>query len=244
LSRTPPHQGLLVVPPEQFGAAALAAFRHALAHLEEPVIGFPTGRTPVALYDEMAVEAFVFPEGARLFAIDEYCSREPNPGTNASFFAQHLPSPPYPRIQVPKHDPADPEAEIAHFANQITSAGGFSVAVLGIGMNGHIAFNEPGSEADSNARIVRLAESTRDQVAHEWDPAPVLGMTVGMADLLSAERLLLLVNGPAKAKILAAALEGPVTADVPASLLQGHPALTVVCDSAAAALLRNETTAR
>ena len=227
-----------MVPPEKFGAAALAAFSHVLAHLEQPVIGLPTGRTPIALYEEMARECFVFPEGARLFAIDEYCSPEPNEGTNAAFFARHLPSPPHPAVRVPRHDATDPAAEIAAFSKEIEQVGGFDVAVLGIGINGHIAFNEPGSNTNSRGRTVVLTDSTRAQVADVWIEPPTLGMTVGMADVLSAQRLLLLASGAAKARILAAALNGLARPDVPASLLQNHPALTVVCDSAAAALLQ------
>ena len=238
------HQGLLVVPPPEFGPAALAAFKHALAHLEEPVIGLPTGRTPIGLYKEMARERFAFPEGTRLFAIDEYCSPEPNDGTNAAFFARHLPSPPYPPVRVPRHDASDPAAEIAAFSQAIEQMGGFDVAVLGIGINGHIAFNEPGSSANTPGRTVVLTDSTRNQVVEEWGEPPTRGMTVGMAAVLSAQRLVLLASGAAKARILAAALKGPATPDVPASLLQNHPALTVVCDSAAAALLQRAPSSR
>jgi glucosamine-6-phosphate deaminase len=186
----------------------------------------------------MALEGFAFPENTRLFALDEYCSPEPHPGTNAAFFATHMPSPPFPQVRVPKHHAPDPDAGIAQFSHEIAAAGGFDVAVLGIGMNGHIAFNEPGSSAESSGRTVVLAPPTRAQVASEWDPAPTCGMTVGMKDLLAARRLLRLAIGTAKAQILAAAIEGPVTSDVPASLLQNHPALTIICDSAAGSYLR------
>jgi glucosamine-6-phosphate deaminase len=235
------HQGLLAVAGDEFGAAALAVFRHALAGIEQPVIGLPTGRTPVALYQEMAREGFVFPEGSRLFAIDEYCSVQPHPGTNTAFFQQYLPSPPYPPIRVPAHDAANPEAEIAQLSAELAAAGGFDVAVLGIGMNGHIAFNEPGSSPQSPGRVVALAPATRSQVANEWHPAPTHGLTIGMAELLSARRVILLARGAAKADILAAALDGPVTSDVPASFLQNHRALTVVCDLLAGSHLRSET---
>ncbi len=230
--------GPLIVPAGEFGAVALAVFRHALARLERPVIGLPTGRTPVPLYKQMAFERFAFPEDARLFAIDEYCSRGLHPGTNAAFFARYLPEPAYPLVRVPLHDAVNPEAEIRTFCREIGAAGGFDLAVLGIGSNGHIAFNEPGSGSESCCRAVELAAPTRALVANEWRPAPTHGMTVGMADLLSARCLVLLASGAAKAAILAAALQGPMTPDVPASLLQAHSAVTVVCDVDAGALLR------
>lgn len=228
-------EGLLAVPPEEFGVAAFAVLLHALARVDRPVVGLPTGRTPVALYEEMQRESFVFPEGSRLFAIDEYCWREPHPGTNAAFFARHLPGVP---IRVPRHDAPHPDAEIAEFCRAVADAGGLDVAVVGIGADGHIAFNEPGSTTDSPCRVTLLAEPTRAQIAGDWQPQPTHGMTLGLAELLRARRIVLLASGESKAAILATALDGPVTPDVPASFLQGHPALTVVCDSAAASQLR------
>ena len=223
------------MPRAEFGAAALAVFRHALAGAEEPAIGLPTGRTPVEWYDEMAAERFTFPAGSKLFAIDEYCAIEPHPGTNAAFFERHLNGA---GVRVPRHDAAHPASEMAAFCRAIRDSGGLDVAVLGIGMNGHIAFNEPGSGGSSGCRVVELAASTRAQVADDWQPAPTHGMTVGMAELLSADRIILLADGAAKATIVAAALDGPVTPDVPASFLQQHANVTIVCDIEAAARLR------
>jgi glucosamine-6-phosphate deaminase len=229
-------EGLLAVPPEEFGVAAFAVLLHALARFEHPVIGLPTGRTPVALYEEMHRESFVFPEGSRLFAIDEYCWPAPHPGTNAAFFARYLPGV---SIRVPQHNAQDPAAEIATFCHAVRDAGGLDIAIVGIGADGHIAFDEPGSTRDSPCRVVELTEATRAQVTDHWDPAPTHGMTLGMDELLRARRVVLLASGASKAGILAAALEGPLTPDLPASFLQEHPSLTVVCDAAAASKLRS-----
>lgn len=233
-----PRERLVVVPSEEFGPAALDVFREALRGTEAPVIGLPTGRTPVPLYEQMTREGFSFADQAQLFAVDEYCSREPHPGTNAAFFARYLPEQAYPAVRVPRYDAEHPESEIIQFCREIVAAGGLDLAVLGIGTNGHLAFNEPGSSALCPCRVVELAASTRAQVADAWEPAPSHGMTVGMAELLSARRIVLFANGASKAAIVAAALDGPVTPDLPASLLQPHAAVTVVCDVDAAALLR------
>ena len=234
------HPTLIVADAGEFGGAALAALCQAIAGLEAPVIGLPTGQTPVPLYREMALQSFAFLPRTQLFAIDEYCTNDPQPGTNAAFFGRHLPTPGYPPTRIPRHDAADPNVEITEFCREIVVLGGFDVAVLGIGTNGHIAFNEPGSDGTSVCRVVTLSPDTRAQVSGEWDSAPTHGMTVGMAQILAARRLILLARGEAKSAILAAALEGPVSADVPASLLQNHPALTVVCDSGSCSRFRKD----
>ena len=232
------HQPALIVAKSgDFGSAALTALGQAIADLEAPVIGLPTGRTPVPVYEEMARQSFAFPPRTALFAIDEYCTPSPHPGTNATFFERYLPASRFPATRIPRHDAANPDVEISEFCRGIVLAGGFDVAVVGIGMNGHIAFNEPGSEPTSACRVVALSAETRAQVAGEWETVPARGMTVGMAQILTARRVILLARGEAKAAILAAALSGRVTTGLPASLLQGHAALTVVCDSGAASRL-------
>ena len=228
---------LIVAKAGEFGTAALAALHQAIAGLEAPVIGLATGHTPVPLYEEMVRQSFAFPARTRLFAIDEYCTTRPEPGTNAAFFERYLPRSNYPAVRVPRHDAHEPEVEIVQFCREIARAGGFDVAVLGIGMNGHVAFNEPGSAPTSGCRVVTLSPATRAQVAVEWEAVPTLGMTVGMAQILAARHMLLLARGEAKSAVVAAALAGPITSDVPASLLRNHTSLTVVCDSDAASRL-------
>jgi len=108
--------------------------------------------------------------------------------------------------------------------------------VLGIGHNGHIGFNEPGTPADSRTQAVTITERTRQANARFFDSiddVPTRAITMGIQTILESRELLLLANGADKAQILAAALRGPVTVDNPASFLQRHPRLTVVCDAAA-----------
>ena len=114
------------------------------------------------------------------------------------------------------------------------------VVVLGIGRDGHVAFDEPGSPVDSGARLVRLHESTRRNAASDFgdlDAVPRNALTVGLRTLLRARELLLLATGGAKAPALRAMLEGPQTPECPASLIRYHPRLTIVADRAAASLL-------
>ena len=112
--------------------------------------------------------------------------------------------------------------------------------MLGIGVNGHIAFNEPGSERDSRARVVTLTPESRAAHADAFgslDRVPARGMTLGIADILAARRILVLATGAGKAAIVERILEGPMTAAVPASWLQPHADVTWLLDAAAASRL-------
>ena len=114
--------------------------------------------------------------------------------------------------------------------------GGVDVQLLGIGRNGHLAFNEPGSPLDSRSRVVTLSETTRRDNAGSFDdePVPTHALTQGLGTILDARHLVLLATGESKACAIAAALTGPVTVDCPASVVQTHPRVTVVLDEAAA----------
>ncbi len=227
-----------VTEPANFGTAALSALNELLAELPAaPVIALPSGRTPVPVYEAMAAAQFRFPPGTTLFALDEYCSPVANPGTNAAFFARYLSPVTCTPVILPRFDAPDPGTEIQAICAQLADAGGLDLAVVGLGANGHVAFNEPGSGPSSACRSLPLTMETQGQVADGWEPAPTAGMTMGMDEILAAKSLLLIVNGASKAAVLAAALDGPVTSQVPASFLQGHPGLVVVADEPAAALL-------
>ncbi|MCU1519005.1 MAG: multidrug transporter, partial [Pseudarthrobacter sp.] len=144
------------------------------------------------------------------------------------------------RVAVPDGSAADPERAAAAYDSAIAAAGGIDVQILGIGHNGHLAFNEPGSALDSRTRVEVLTERTREANARYFSTpvdVPFRCITQGLGTIMEARHLLLVVNGTDKARVLAAALNGPVTADCPASLLQRHPHVTVVADEAAAALL-------
>jgi len=225
---------LIAVSSDQFPAAAQDTFARALATLERPVIAFPTGRTPLPLYQEMARTTFALPAGTRAFALDEYVTACADaPGSNVSFMRRSWPAH-LPPVALPRADAVDPAGEIAAYCRAIVDCGGLDVAVIGIGGNGHIAFNEPGSARDASCRVVALAEETRQAAAADWpDGAPTWGMTLGVREIMAARRVILLATGTTKAMVLRAALTGSVSAALPASYLQEHPSLIVVCDTAA-----------
>ena len=230
-----------VVEPERFGEIAAALFIESIAGLRGPVVGLATGNTPVPLYEALK------PHASRLravhpFAIDEYGGPRDHPCANRAFFARSWNAIAGVR-DVRQFDPwaTDPERECERFARVLGEFGGLDLAVVGIGLNGHLAFNEPGTERTRGAHVAQLETSTRASAARCWGEAtPTWGMTLGLADLLGAHRVLLIASGAAKAEIVAAALAGGVSASCPASFLQEHSACDVLLDTAAAAALPQE----
>ena len=130
------------------------------------------------------------------------------------------------------------------YERRIEELGGVDVQILGIGANGHLGFNEPGSALTSRTRVKRLSERTRTDNARFFgrlDDVPTHCITQGLGTILAARRLVLVATGEAKAHAVAAALEGPLTASCPASVLQWHADVVVVLDETAAQRLRNRS---
>jgi glucosamine-6-phosphate deaminase len=230
---------------EEVAARAADVLGDVVSATPAAVLGLPTGATPLGLYAELARR--VRDEGLDLsgvagFAIDELHGVPPgHPATNASYFREHVTSRLTLRtLRLLDSEAPDPERECARFDALIAEAGGLDLVVLGIGVNGHIAFNEPGSPFDSRCRRVALERSTREPYVRRFgsiDATPSHGLTVGIADIMAARRVLLLAIGADKASIVARALEGPVTEEVPASVLQRHSAVVALLDREAAALV-------
>jgi glucosamine-6-phosphate deaminase len=147
------------------------------------------------------------------------------------------------RTHIPDGTARDIAAEAARYEARIQAAGGIDLQLLGIGANGHIGFNEPGSDFSSRTREVELDEATRlDNAGHFPDRAvPERAITMGIATILEARRIVLLATGKEKAAAIAAAIEGPLTTDCPASALRLHREVHVICDEAAAARLTPRT---
>jgi len=199
------------------------------------VIGVATGGTPLPAYRALA-RGSVDLSGVRLVALDEYVGLPPgHPASYAAYVEREIAGPwgvPAAQVVVPQGSGDDVERRIAEL-------GGVDVQLLGIGRNGHLAFNEPGSAMDSRARVVALSESTRQDNAAPFGGAavPTHAVTQGIGTLLEARGLVLLATGVAKADAVAAALTGPVSPDCPASAVQRHPRVTVVLDRPAASAL-------
>jgi len=133
-----------------------------------------------------------------------------------------------------------PEKELALFDKKIKSFDGIDLLVLGIGTNGHIAFNEPGTPFDSSFQITSLSEKTRKDKADFFgslNNVPKSGIGMGIRDIMMAKEILLLAKGSSKAEILERIVKGPMTVDIPASIVRVHPSLTILADKKAASLI-------
>jgi glucosamine-6-phosphate deaminase len=213
------------------------------------VIGLAAGRTPLEIYRELARlhrEQALSLRGVHAFLLDEYLGLAPeDPRTfRASLrasFLRHVDLDPG-LIHAPASDLAEPalDAHCRDYERAIARAGGIDLQILGLGRNGHIGFNEPGSCADSRTRVVALAPETRADAAASFGGAglvPARAITMGVATILAARRIRLLAFGAAKRGVVARAIGGPAGADVPASFLRGHADARVYLDRESAELL-------
>ena len=232
-----------IVPAAGFGKACLEALLGAVRGQASPVVGLPTGNTPVALYIALKHAAETGQADIsswRAFAIDEYGGPREHPCSNRAFFSRYWDAIPVaPEVEQFDPEAPDSDAECRRVAAALERAGGLTVSLLGIGMNGHLAFNEPGSALDSPTRRMELHEASRRSAAACWGKdAPRWGLTLGLRELLNAGTVLVTANGAGKAAIVAQAIDGPETADVPASLVRRNKNAVWVLDEAAAAKLR------
>ena len=226
------------------GAAIIAEKMRAKPHL---VLGLATGSTPEPVYAELIrlhkEEGLDF-STAITFNLDEYIGLEPTHDQSYRYFMNQKlfdgVNVNKPGTHVPDGMAADIEAHCLEYEMMIENVGGIDVQVLGIGSNGHIAFNEPGSSLASRTRAVDLTANTIKDNARffaKLEDVPKRAVTMGIGTVLEAETLLLFATGANKAAPVKAALEGPVTVACPASALQLHPdVICVLTEDAASGL--------
>ena len=209
----------------------------------DAALALPTGSTPRGIYAELVRqhrdEGLSFAR-ATAFNLDEYVGIPPDhPGSFRRAMHEalyrHVDLSPD-RAHAPDGQAADLAAACAGYEAAIAAAGGLELALLGLGTDGHIAFNEPTSSFGSRTRLKTLTDETRaaNRATFGADQVPHHALTIGIATILSARRCLLVAFGAAKAAAVAKMVEGPLAALVPASALQLHPHATVIVDEAAA----------
>jgi glucosamine-6-phosphate deaminase len=224
--------------PAALACAAADLLEAQLESKPRSVLGVPTGSTPLGLYAELVHRARGGPSrlaDARIFDLDEYCGLPPDhPDSYAAFIRRHLQ---IPLALEPSHlrllrgDAPDRAAECSDYESTLASLGGLDVCVLGLGENGHIAFNEPGSEWNTRTRLVDLSESTRARIEADPKgprPVPTQGLTLGIENVLEAGQVLLLISGPHKAAARAALARGVEDPAWPVTSLWRHPKATVI----------------
>jgi glucosamine-6-phosphate deaminase len=230
---------VVVVDPDELNRAAADVVSEVIEANPAASVVAATGRTPMGPYAELAARRATGLETHRItaFQLDEYLGL--GPGDRRSLFGWMRRSFLTPlgvgderAVRLPTD--GDLEASCAGFDRTIQERGGLDLAILGLGPNGHLGFNEPPSDRDAPTRVVRLSPATIEANARYWgDTAdvPPMAVTMGLRQLMAARTILLVASGHAKRAILRAALEGPVRPEVPASFLQVAPGrVTAVVD--------------
>lgn len=233
---------------EDLSKAAAAVIAETLNEKPNAVLGMATGSTPLGIYHELVrmhrEEGLDFTQ-VTTFNLDEYVGLRPNHPQSFHYFMhenffKHVNLSPN-NIHIPSGTTSNYRAFCEWYERRITECGGIDVQILGIGSDGHIAFNEPGSSLSSRTRLKTLAPPTIDDNARFFarrEDVPTYAITMGVGTILAARKLLLLANGINKARACAAMVEGPVTAMVTASALQLHPDARVFLDDDAASELK------
>ena len=240
---------VVIAPGAELGRLAAAAIEQLVREQPDAVLGLATGSSPLAVYDELArrhVEHGLSFARTRAFMLDEYvglAADHPERYRNVieKEIASRVDFAPG-AVQGPDGLADDLVGACAAYEEAITAAGGVDLQILGIGTDGHIAFNEPGSSLASRTRIKTLTRQTREDNARffggDIDKVPQHCLTQGLATIMSARHLVLLATGKGKAEAVHQLVEGPVSAMWPATIMQHHPHVTVLVDDAAASRLQ------
>lgn len=203
-------------------------------------IGLATGSTPTGMYDILVpiINLGIFNDRVFYYNIDEYCNIDLNKnGTCKKYLLDNF----YIKVSInAKNIYFLDEFNYKNYDNVISDFGGFDVLILGIGKNGHIAYNEPGTSFNSLTHIQEL--SVESKMQHEVDfgsidNVPEKAVTIGIKTIMNSKCILLMASGKEKAEIIKKSLKGEIDEQVPASVLQLHPNLHVVLDKEAASLL-------
>lgn len=229
---------------DALSARAASIMLDAIARDPKLVLGLPTGQTPVGMYNRVVAECrsryHCFRDIAA-FNLDEYVGiPRDHPGSYYTFMQQHLFS--HVDIEakntlIPNGRAPDLKVESERYDRAIRNAGGLGLTFLGLGSNGHIAFNEPGTPFDSRTHVVALSESTRKANAAFFldQPVPTHAITMGIGTILESRIIVLLASGAKKRDAIARLRSSDQGVDFPASALWSHPDVLVLVDKAASA---------
>lgn len=235
--------------PAEIGRVAADTIESLLTRKPDAVLGLATGSSPLTIYDELAARCAkgqVSFKNARGFTLDEYVGlprEHPESYRNVidSVFVSRVDFAPG-AVAGPDGQATDIPAACAAYEQAIDSAGGIDLQILGIGTDGHIGFNEPGSSLASRTRIKTLTRQTRMDNARFFDDnldaVPTHCLTQGLGTIMAARHLVLVATGGNKAEAIHHLVEGPVSAMWPATIMQHHPHATVLIDDAAARRLQ------
>lgn len=218
-----------------------------IKQLNQPVLGLATGSTPEGLYQyliEKHKNREVSFKHVTTFNLDEYVGLEKDDINSYNYYMneklfKHLDIP-REQTHLPDGNALDLNEEASEYEARIKNAGNIDLQILGLGLNGHIGFNEPGTPFTSRTHIVQLDESTRQANARFFisiDEVPTQAITAGIETIMESKQIIMLVSGENKAEALARLVNGEVNEDFPASILQKHDNVKIIADEAACKLI-------
>lgn len=204
------------------------------------VLGLATGSTPETLYQEMTGSDLDF-SALTSVNLDEYVGLDGSDEQSYRYFMNDrlFNQKPFKETFVPNGKAQDLEAECKRY-DQVIADHPIDIQILGIGRNGHIGFNEPGTSFDVTTHVVELTESTIEANKRYFDKVedvPTHALSMGIGSIMQSKKIVLMAYGESKADAIKGMLDGPVTEELPASVLQNHPNVTVIIDEAAASKL-------
>ena len=232
---------------EEFDKIAADIVSQQLKDKPDSVLGLATGSTPLGLYAELVErnkKGEIDFSQVKTFNLDEYKGlAKTHPQSYYYFMFKHLfskvniqPE----NINIPNGEVEDSAKECEEYEKKIKEAGGIDLQILGIGHNGHIGFNEPGTPFESTTSLIELDQRTIEANSRFFDSideVPRQALSMGIKTIMQARKIVLMISGKDKAEIAVKAIKGPITTEVPASVLQLHPFVTVLLDQEAASQL-------
>lgn len=235
---------------EELSSTAAAIVEQQVLLNGHSVLGLATGSTPIGLYDKMMEgcrQRGVSYRNVQTINLDEYRGiGDGHPNSYRNFMDKHLFKGldiPLSNTHIPEGRAVDVEAECRRYEALIDRIGPPDLQILGLGTNGHIGFNEPGTPENSVTHCVALTDSTRESNARFFaspEEVPTHAITMGIASILKSRKILLLASGTKKASAVKTFMEGDITDAFPASFLWKHPDVTLVADEEACRLVRAE----
>ncbi|UPQ86080.1 glucosamine-6-phosphate deaminase [Ignavigranum ruoffiae] len=227
---------------EEASKAAFDLFKETIENNPQATFGLATGSTPEPLYQLLRESDLDFSQATALNLDEYYGLSADHPQSYAYFMKEQLfDHKPFKETFIPQGDQANVEEETARY-DQVLAEHPIDLQILGVGNNAHIGFNEPGSSFDATTRCVDLTDTTIQANKRFFDSAedvPTKAYSMGIKSIMDAKKIILLAFGENKAQAVKDMIEGPVTTDVPASILQEHPQVAVFLDKEAASLLNN-----
>ncbi len=231
---------------EEIGVAVAKIFTDEVKANPNCILGLATGASPIPTYNNIIKthkEEGISFKGVKTYNLDEYCDL-PKADKNSYYTFMHeqlfngldiLEE----NVHFLDGNAADTEAECKRYDNEINEAGGIDVQLLGIGNNAHIGFNEPADSFTDGSFKVKLTDSTieANKIYFDENPMPHYALTMGVNQIMSAKKIVLIATGPKKAEAIRNMIKGEVTPQVPASILQQHNDVEIFLDEAAASLL-------